>query len=47
MSFDVEVADARHLAQIVAAMRACSSVVAARRERNHPLDENGKPVGGA
>jgi GTP pyrophosphokinase/guanosine-3',5'-bis(diphosphate) 3'-pyrophosphohydrolase len=33
MSFDVEVVDARHLAQIVAAMRACSSVVGARRDR--------------
>ena len=33
MGFDVEVLDARHLSQIVAAMRACSSVVAARRDR--------------
>jgi GTP pyrophosphokinase/guanosine-3',5'-bis(diphosphate) 3'-pyrophosphohydrolase len=33
MGFDVEVNDARHLSQIVAAMRACASVVAARRDR--------------
>lgn len=33
MSFDVEVLDARHLSHIVAAMRACPSVVSARRDR--------------
>jgi GTP pyrophosphokinase/guanosine-3',5'-bis(diphosphate) 3'-pyrophosphohydrolase len=38
MSFDVEVVDARHLAQIVAAMRACASVVAARRDRGQAFD---------
>jgi GTP pyrophosphokinase/guanosine-3',5'-bis(diphosphate) 3'-pyrophosphohydrolase len=47
MSFDVEVQDARHLAQIIAAMRACSSVVAARRDRMPAEDVEGKSAGGA
>ncbi len=39
MAFDVEVLDARHLSHIVAAMRACASVVAADRARAGDLEE--------
>ncbi len=39
MSFDVEVVDNRHLSQIVAAMRACPSVVSAERARGADPDE--------
>jgi GTP pyrophosphokinase/guanosine-3',5'-bis(diphosphate) 3'-pyrophosphohydrolase len=39
MAFDVEVLDARHLSHIVAAMRACASVVSADRARASDLEE--------
>ena len=37
----VEVLDARHLSQIVAAMRACASIVSARRDRGVSPDGAG------
>jgi GTP pyrophosphokinase/guanosine-3',5'-bis(diphosphate) 3'-pyrophosphohydrolase len=43
MTFDVEVVDARHLSHIVAAMRACASIVAARRDRGQAFDARPTP----
>lgn len=39
MSFDVEVVDVRHLSHIVAAMRACASVINADRARGGEIEE--------
>lgn len=39
MSFDIEVADLRHLSQVIAAMRACASVVSARRSMDVGAEE--------